>query len=331
MGKKKSKPKNVEEPDDLTNSRNLAISFTEHHLDVKQLASLFPKSRIKVDSPKNCVGLTDKDAKTRLEVDGPNRLEPPKEVSDLMLLAKQFLNVFWLIQVGAGILSLITYIMDPSVILNLYVAIMLFGIVVIMCLVQFCEEKKTLAVIRAFSQLLPPQCTVVRDGHALRVDAEQLVVGDIVLIKTGNRVPADVRILHSSDLKIETSSITGESEPVEYTSEPASASVDVFESCNVGFNGSFCVDGEGVGIVIKTGAQTIIGQIASLTTDQSRRKSTLDIEVERFVKIITVAALTLGTIVFTIGIIMTHFKDITQTFMNGFLVAIISTMPQGWH
>ncbi|KAK0412529.1 hypothetical protein QR680_006267 [Steinernema hermaphroditum] len=328
MGKKRLK--SVEAPEDeAANSRNLAISFTEHHLDVKQLATLFPKSRILVDSPKDSLGLSEKNAKIRFESDGPNRIEPPKDVSDLVLLGKQFLNVFWILQAGAGVLSIVTYIMDTTVILNLYVAIMLFGIVIIMCFVQFFEEKKTLAVIRAFSQLLPPQCTVIRDGKQLNLDAEQLVVGDVVIVKTGNRVPADLRIIHSCDLKLETSSITGESEPIEYTTEPANPSVDVFDSCNVGFNGSFCVDGEGVGVVIKTGDKTVIGQIASLTTDQSRRKSTLDIEVQRFVKIITIAALALGTIVFTVGVIMTDFKDITETFMNGFLVAIISTMPQG--
>ncbi|KAK0412541.1 hypothetical protein QR680_006270 [Steinernema hermaphroditum] len=328
----KAKKKGPEEDGaESASARNLGQSFTEHAMDAKQLATAFPRSNIAIDQPANSKGLSTSDAQVRLELDGPNALAPPKEISNLMLFLKQFLNAFWILQVGAGLLSIITYFINTSETRNLYLAILLFGVVIIMCVLQFFEEKKALAVIRGFSGLLPAKCTVIRNGETVNIDAHEIVVGDIVCVKTGIRVPADLRIIQCSDLKLEASSITGESEPVEYTAEPVPESVSVFESCNVAFNGSFCVDGEGIGIVIRTGERTIIGQIASLTTDQSNSQSTLDIEVHRFVKIVAVAALGLGIFVFIIGLAMVGFaKDqVLPIFINGFLVAIVSTIPEG--
>uniref|UniRef100_A0A1I7Z2M4 Cation_ATPase_N domain-containing protein n=1 Tax=Steinernema glaseri TaxID=37863 RepID=A0A1I7Z2M4_9BILA len=313
----------------MESTRNLGGTFTEHQMDVSQLGKMYPNSNVNPSLPDRSTGLSAKDAQVRFELDGPNILTPPKEISNLKLLLKQFLNVFWLLQIAAGILSLITYIVDPSVMYNLWIAILLFGIVIIMCVVQFFEEKKALAVIKAFSQLLPVKCTVIRGGQTLTLEADQIVVGDIVAIKTGSRVPADLRLIHTVDLKLETSSITGESEPIEFTSDKAGEGVTVFDSCNVAFNGSFCVEGEGYGIAIRTAERTIIGQIASLTTDQSTGKSTLDIEVHRFVKLVTVAAIIVGITVFLIGGFIQHWKNVSNLFMNGFLVAIISTVPQG--
>jgi sodium/potassium-transporting ATPase subunit alpha len=84
-----------------------------------------------------------------------------------------------------------------------------------------------------------------------------LVVGDIIKIKSGTRVPADARLIHCSELKLETSAITGESEPNDYNPEPAKEDVLIFDSHNVAFNGSMCVDGEGIGVVVKTGHDTV--------------------------------------------------------------------------
>ncbi|KAK0412533.1 hypothetical protein QR680_006268 [Steinernema hermaphroditum] len=317
------------ENESMASARNLGGSFTEHAMDLSQLSKAFPATNVNSNQPEKSVGLSQRDAQTRFELDGPNILAPPKEISDLKLLLKQFLNVFWLLQIVAGVLSLITYIVNPAIQYNLWIAILLFGIVIIMCIVQYIEEKKALAVIQAFSQLVPVKCTIIRGGQSMTVEADQIVVGDIVCIKTGGRVPADLRLIHTVDLKLETSSITGESEPIEFTSEKAGEGVTVFDSCNVAFNGSYCVEGEGYGIAIRTAERTIIGQIASLTTDQSKSMSTLDIEVHRFVKIVTVAAIVVGTTVFLIGGFIQKWSNVSQLFMNGFLVAIISTVPQG--
>jgi sodium/potassium-transporting ATPase subunit alpha len=112
-------------------------------------------------------------------------------------------------------------------------------------------------VLRGFQLLLPTSSWVIRDGHKSTICAEELVVGDLVLLRSGARVPADVRMLSCNGLKLETSSISGEAEPIEFTCESAAKSITVFESHNVAFNGSFCVDGEGLGVVIRVADNTV--------------------------------------------------------------------------
>jgi P-type E1-E2 ATPase len=97
----------------------------------------------------------------------------------------------------------------------------------------------------------------VRDGQERKIADIELVVGDIVYIRSGGRVPADIRILQSNGLKLEASSITGEDEPIEITHEATAKHVSVFDSKNVAFNGCYCVEGEAIGIVIRTGNYTV--------------------------------------------------------------------------
>uniref|UniRef100_A0A914V3R2 Cation-transporting P-type ATPase N-terminal domain-containing protein n=1 Tax=Plectus sambesii TaxID=2011161 RepID=A0A914V3R2_9BILA len=310
-------------------ARSMTANFSEHMLTTQQMAELYPLSGINVESPNASNGLTTEEAKRRLEIDGRNALTPPKEVSSWVLLGRQFLNPFWLLLIAAGVLSLITFFFDTSVVLNLYVAFILFIIVIIMCFASFWQEKKARNAVRGFQNLLPTFCSGVRDGRECTIAAEELVVGDLVFIRSGARVPADVRILYCSGLKLETSSITGEAEPIEFTYQPAPETVSVFESHNVAFNGSFCIDGEGLGVVIRVADHTVIGQIAKLTTNQKQKKSSLDKEMTKFIRFITILALTMATIVFLVGAAMSKFQNVLHTFINGFLVVIVANVPQG--
>lgn len=191
------------------------------------------------------------------------------------------------------------------------VSLILYATIVILCFVSFWQErearkvsvtmidekvsKNRFQVIRGFEGLLPTNCSVIRDGHETTMAAENLVVGDIIKIKNGTRVPADARIIKCSDLKLETAAITGESEAIEYKTEPVEESVNIFEAHNVAFNSSMCVDGDSLGLVIKTGVDTvsirdydcftitrlqIIGQIATMTTQQGEKKSRLQEQIK---------------------------------------------------
>jgi magnesium-transporting ATPase (P-type) len=122
--------------------RDMSRSFKEHHMSVEDIGQLHSSSGINTADVQRSSGLTNKEAADRLVTFGRNSLPPPKELSNWRLLLKQFLNFFWLLLIGAGILSLITYALDTSVPMNLYVAFVLFAIVFIMCFIQFWEEKK---------------------------------------------------------------------------------------------------------------------------------------------------------------------------------------------
>ena len=124
---------------------------------------------------------------------------------------------------------------------------------------------------------MPTSCNLIRSGKEEIRNPEELVVGDIVVVRSGSRVPADIRIISCTNFYLETSSITGEAEPLEYNSNVAKPGASIFESYNIAFNGSFCVDGEGYGVVIRTGARTVIGQIASLTTGQTEVKCKFEV------------------------------------------------------
>ncbi|KHN88767.1 Sodium/potassium-transporting ATPase subunit alpha-2 [Toxocara canis] len=310
-------------------NRNLSSLFFEHRLTLLELQMQFVDSNIFVSKPNNSGGLTSKKASDKLAKDGPNVLLPPKEMGNLELFLRQFVNLFWILLIGAGILSLVTYFFDRSVAINLYAAIVLFLIVIVMCTVTFFEEKKARNVVRGFSNLLPAKCTVIRESRQMTIDSCDIVVGDLVIVKSGSRVPADLRIIQSTGLKVEASSITGEAEPIEVHAESVAEHIGVFDAGNVTFNGSFCVDGEGIGICIRTGQATVIGQIAALTTEQKQESSSLQIEISRFVKFVTVSALIMGAIIFIIGGFINKWHDIVNLFISGFLVVIVANVPQG--
>uniref|UniRef100_A0A914WES4 Cation-transporting P-type ATPase N-terminal domain-containing protein n=1 Tax=Plectus sambesii TaxID=2011161 RepID=A0A914WES4_9BILA len=310
--------------------RDLSGTFHEHLLDRQQLRDLFPQSRINVEYPNISSGLSTKEAKICLEQSGKNMLKPPREISNLKLFLRQFVNMFWVLLIAAGLLSLVIYVLDPEHPLNLYVAIVLFVIVIAMCLLSFYEEKKATEVVRGFKCLMPTSCMGIREGRMQMLRTDELVVGDLVFIRSGARVPADVRLISCNGLKLETSAITGEAEPIDYTDEPAVDSANtVFESRNVAFNGSFCVDGEALGVVIRVGDKTVIGRIASLTTEQKEKHSSLEKELNRFVRFITILALTMATVVFAIGAFVSRFENLLGIFISGFLVVIVANVPQG--
>uniref|UniRef100_A0A914WVQ3 Cation-transporting P-type ATPase N-terminal domain-containing protein n=1 Tax=Plectus sambesii TaxID=2011161 RepID=A0A914WVQ3_9BILA len=310
-------------------NRNLSASFIEHTLERPQLAALYKDSGIDVVYPNKSGGLSETMAQQRLKSDGPNRLTPPKEPSDAMMLLQQFLNMFWLMLMGAGTASLIIYFIDMTVTANLFVALVLYVVIIFMCFVSFFEERSARKVVRGFSKLLPTSCEVIRGGKRKTIPAEELVVGDLVFIRIGNKVAADVRILTCNGVRLEMSSITGECEPIEFTDKPAGKHVSIFESNNVALNGSACVDGEGLGVVIRTGDSTVLGQIAKLTTAQDDQKTLLDMEIEKFVKFLTVMGLSIAVVVFIAGIIIAKFKNIFVIFINGFVCVAVANYPCG--
>jgi sodium/potassium-transporting ATPase subunit alpha len=164
----------------------------------------------------------------------------------------------------------------------------------------------------------------MRDGLKTEVPVNDVVVGDIAILSTGDKVGADMRIVYSMGLKLDQSMLTGEVDP--QTKAIDDTEKNALESKCLAFSGSLCVEGQGVGIVIRTGAHTLIGSLASLTTGEDS-PSTLQIEILRFVQIVTVLSLFTGMVVFIVG--MSTGKTFMESFMFGFLVVIVANVPQG--
>ncbi|KAI6183429.1 Cation-ATPase-N domain-containing protein [Aphelenchoides bicaudatus] len=313
-------------------ANDLSANYQEHFWDIKKLVAQHPESRIDIEKPDRSQGLTHQEAAERLRTNGPNKLPAPKEISDLRLFLSQFLNLLWGLLFAAATLSLIGFFLGGQVdFATLWVAIILYVMIVVMCFISFWQEREARKVVRGFENLLPQQCSVIRDGNESNVPAENLVVGDVIKIKSGIRVPADARIIHCSELKLETSSITGESEPIEYRTDAVSPDVIIFESRNVAFNSSMCVEGEGIGLVIKTATDTIIGQIASMTTQQSAKSSRLEYQIKIFVKFLTVLAFVVGLIAFIAGGFIAKWdgKLIVPLLVTSFTVVSVAMIPEG--
>lgn len=218
------------------------------------------------------------------------------------------------------------YFLDTSTPENIYLAAVLLFVTFMNAGIEFYQTYKSAAILESFLTLIPHQSNVIRDGQRIEVQATQLVLGDLVIFKTGEKAPADIRIvLTSSDLRVDNSSITGESEPQERSL--AKGSVNPLEATNLIFNGSLIVSGEGMGIVIRIGASSMLGQIANLTMSSKKRSSQLTKDISLFVKKVSGVAALFALVFSLLGIIIRGYSaSVTLSCCIGLLVAFV---PQG--
>ena len=176
-----------------------------------------------------------------------------------------------------------------------------------------------------FENFIPPTATVKRDNQFGPVEAKTIVPGDIVKIKGGENIPCDVIIFKSNEMKVNNASLTGEMMDIEVDPdlEPCP---NIFESHNVAFFGTQCTAGEGLGICFKTGDDTVIGKIANLASSAESAETPLSIEIERFIKIISSVAITLGVVFFIFGVIYEYPLITNLVFAIGIIVA---NVPEG--
>lgn len=291
------------------------VEMWEHKVPLEELCS---KLNTNAET-----GMTSAAAAKRLEEDGPNLLTPPKVIPWYVKLAKQFLNFFAILLEVAAVLCFIGYGLDSSSKDNLYLGIVLVAVVVITALFTFFQEFKSEKTMEKFKNFLPPSALVRRDGKTATIEASQLVVGDIIDVKLGDKLPADIRIVSNQKLKVDNSSLTGESEPQGRTVECTDD--NPLETKNLAFFGTLAVDGTATGIVVNTGDRTVFGRIAGLAAGSDTQDTTLQKEIHSFILLISALAIFLGllflifgfvkktnfvaNIVFTIGIIVANVPE----------------------
>ena len=176
----------------------------------------------------------------------------------------------------------------------------------------------------SFKNMLPQQAIVIRDGKKQNIPAEKLTIGDLVYVEIGTRIPGDIRIVSSSGLKVDNSSLTGESEPL--TRSPDCTHDNPLETKNLAFFSTFAVEGSGTGIVIKIGDNTVMGRIASLATGIKNDDTHLAQEIRHFIHIVTVVAFSFGFTFFFISIGLGY--NIINSFV--FLIGVVvANVPEG--
>ncbi|RLN69118.1 hypothetical protein BBP00_00000539 [Phytophthora kernoviae] len=303
--------------------------YWQAYVQVEDLAKRVPDSRISTVNLEHSQGFSSASVEEARQVCGFNRLTPPKAVPDYVLFLQQFLDMFRILLAVAAVLSLIGYLIDTSENLNLYLSIVLFVVVIVSGTTTFLQVRSTGKVMDSFKNMLPPQCTAVRDGVNKTIPAEELVVGDLVWVRNGDKVPADMRILLCNNLKVENSSLTGETELINITSSVQDESVAHLKCKNIVFNGSLCFDGSALGLVLSIGDSTVIGRIAELATTTATRETNMQREVREFVRFVGILAVVMAGTLFAIGVARKNGKDVVSTFVTDFLVIIVANVPQG--
>ncbi|MCG8526538.1 MAG: HAD-IC family P-type ATPase, partial [Opitutales bacterium] len=228
-------------------------------------------------------GLTAIEAEKRLHRDGRNRLTPPRQTPEWVKFVRHLTGGFSLLLWAGSILSFIAYVIDTSLLDNLYLGVVLAVVVFLTGIFSYYQENKSDRIMEGFAKLVPVKAAVRRDGQNVQVDAEELVVGDIVLMRAGDKVPADVRILEASNFKVDNSSLTGESEP--QSRIPGMTDENPLETKNLAFYSTLVVDGTATAIVLNTGDRTVIGRIKQLTEVTGNEHTPLHREIASFTKL----------------------------------------------
>merc|ERR1712166_726582 len=215
---------------------------------------------------------------------------------------------------------------------NLYLGIVLCLVVFVTGCFSFYQASSAESLMDDFKGFIPKMADVIRDGKEQTIGAENIAVGDLIKLKAGNNIPADVVLISATEMKINNASLTGESDDLlrivnmENGKSLGDKKDNIFEADNVAFFGTQCTDGHGMGMVIKVGDHTIIGLIAGLTMAAETVETPLSIEIELFIKLIGAVALILGITFFIFGVIYEYDIITNLVFMIGIIVA---NVPEG--
>lgn len=207
---------------------------------------------------------------------------------------------------------------------NLYIAIALFGVVILNATFTFIQEYQTEKIMASFRQLIPPVAKVLRDGEIKEILASELVVGDVIFIEEGDKVPADGRLIEENTLKVDNSSLTGEAEPQLRSLECTHP--DMLECRNMIFSGTLVLTGNGKAVVFGTGHNTQMGKLATLTKQTASVETPLRKELNNFIRIISIIAMFLGISFFAIGFLIQDLFLLNLIFAIGIIVA---NVPEG--
>ncbi|XP_061721576.1 sodium/potassium-transporting ATPase subunit alpha isoform X1 [Cydia pomonella] len=274
-------------------------------------------------------GLSHAKAKENLERDGPNALTPPKQTPEWVKFCKNLFGGFALLLWIGAILCFIAYGIQASTVEepaddNLYLGIVLAAVVIVTGIFSYYQESKSSKIMESFKNMVPQFATVIREGEKLTLRAEDLVLGDIVEVKFGDRIPADIRIIEARGFKVDNSSLTGESEPqsrgADFTNE------NPLETKNLAFFSTNAVEGTAKGIVICCGDNTVMGRIAGLASGLDTGETPIAKEIHHFIHLITGVAVFLGVTFFVIAFILGYHWLDAVIFLIGIIVA---NVPEG--
>jgi magnesium-transporting ATPase (P-type) len=264
-------------------------------------------------------GLSTSEAAERLEKHGSNRLPAPKPQGPLRRFAAQFHNVLIYVLLGAGVVTAgLGHWIDSGVI---------FGVVVVNALIGFIQEGKAERALNAIRNMLSSSATVSRDGRKTILPAEEVVPGDIVHVQSGDKVPADLRLIRIKNLQIQEAALTGESVPAEKAIPPVAAGAPLGDRTSMAYSGTIVTYGQGTGVVVGTGTGTEIGRISMLLHRVEPLMTPLIRQMAEFARWLTLGILVLAAITFVFGVSLRGYAS-----GDMFLAAVglaVAAIPEG--
>ncbi|XDD45811.1 HAD-IC family P-type ATPase [Leptospira sp. WS39.C2] len=270
-------------------------------------------------------GLTESEAKIRLETIGKNVIEKEKSVPMIWKFLKSFLNLFAVLLWIATALCFVPGVNMPELGVAIFIVIMINGIF------SFFQESKSDNAVEALRKLLANECPVIREGKLITIPADEIVPGDLIVLSEGDVVPADCRIIEAEDVEVDNSSLTGESTSARrYKSENEIVLEGKFlwlEMPNILFAGSSLIKGKTKAVVFGTGQTTEIGQIAGLTSQIKRVESPLQIQLRQTVISISLFAFCIGVVFLILGYWVAGLSFV-QAFLF-FIGIFVANVPEG--
>merc|ERR1712241_367267 len=314
MGRGGKKEKNL-------NELKQELEIDVHKVDVDVLCKRFNTN---IEN-----GLDAKQAAQGLAEHGRNELTPPPTTPEWVKFCQCLFSGFACLLWLGAVLCFLAYGIQASAYEeppddNLYLGVVLSAVVTVTGIFSYYQESKSAKIMESFKNLVPQYALVRRGGEKISISAAELTLGDIVEVKFGDRVPADLRVLEARGFKVDNSSLTGESEPQART--PEFTHDNPLETKNLAFFSTNAVEGTATGMVVNIGDSTVMGRIAGLASGLESDETPIAKEIAHFIHIITGVAVFLGVTFFIIAFILGYNWLDAVIFLIGIIVA---NVPEG--
>ena len=271
-------------------------------------------------------GLSEQEAKNRLIKYGKNKLKEDNKTNVFKIFIYQLINPLVIVLLSSFVLSLILKEYTDAIIIAVVILLNAF--------LSTFQELKAERALKSLSKLTSPTCIVRRNNKVIEVKAEEVVIGDILILSTGCNVAADIRLIKTTHLMIDESSLTGESMPSEKNEDVIlDTNTTIADQQNMAFMSTSVVKGSGEGVVVATGMNTQIGKIASLLKNEKKSNTPLQKKLNEISKILAIATVFLCVLIFVISIFQK--RDTLEMLITAISLAV-AVIPEGkgvltWH
>jgi magnesium-transporting ATPase (P-type) len=263
-------------------------------------------------------GLSEEEGRQRLARHGPNVLHRESENGPLRVLFRQINNPLIWVLLGSAVLAIgLGKVTDGLVVL---------AVVVLNTVIGFVQEFRAGKAIEALSRMVPEVATVLRGGRKVTIPAPELVPGDVVLLASGDKVPADMRLIAVRSLQVEEAALTGESVPVMKQLRPVAEDVGLGDRSNLLFGGTLVTSGTGTAVVVATGAQTELGRISKMLGEATDLQTPLTKALASIGRYLTVAILVVSVVLLVVGLLRGY--QVSEALLVAITLAV-AAIPEG--